>query len=118
MKVLLYFQYFIFLRAAGGVEGKLVPFLFAQERRAERRMIGHFARHNVRLFRTDDRVYMLLIRAYLLHGHGRAHADDARLGAADDFCVLKYALKIANAFLYRGQHLARLLILGVLGQVA
>src|SRR3990167_785556 len=53
---LFYLKNLILLRAAGGVEGKLVPFLFTQERRAERRMIGNFASHDIGLLRSDYRV--------------------------------------------------------------
>src|SRR3989344_2125552 len=114
---LFYLKNLIFLRAAGGVEGNLVPFLFTQKRGAQRRMVGNLAADDVGLLRADNGVHMFLIRAYFLHRHGRAHADRVGLGAADDFCVLEYAFELPDALLYRSLHLARLLILGIFGQV-
>src|SRR3989344_1828886 len=104
--------------AAGGVKRKVVPFLFAQKRSAERRVAGHFAEHDVGLFGADDDVGMLVVPAYFLHQHCRAHADDVGLGAADDFCALEDAFQLADTLLYRALHLAGLLVLGVFGQVA
>src|SRR3989344_5036572 len=115
---LFYLKNLILLRAAGGVEGKLVPFLFPEQGGAQRRVIGTLARHDVGLLRADYRVRVLLVCAYFLHRNGRAHADCVGLGAADDFCVLKYPLELADALLYRCLHLARLLILGIFGEVA
>src|SRR3989338_4708824 len=115
---LFYLKNLIFLRAAGGVEGKLVPFLFAQKRGAQRRVIGHLAEHDVGLLGADDDIGMLVVPAYFLHQHRRAHADDVGLGAADNFCALEDALQLADALLYRALHLASLLVLGVFGQIA
>src|SRR3989338_203969 len=115
---LFYLKDFIFLRAAGGVEGELVPFLFTEQCGAERRMVGNLAADDVGLLRADNGVYMFLVRADFLHRHGRAHPDSVGLGAADDFCVLKYPLQLAHALLYRALHLARLLVLRIFGEVA
>src|SRR3989338_2072533 len=106
---LFYLKDFILLRAAGGVKGKLVPFLFAEQCGAERRMVGNFSADDVGLLCADNGVHMFLVCPNFLHRHGRAHADRVGLGAADDFCVLEYAFELADALLSRALHLAGLL---------
>src|SRR3989344_578467 len=72
---LFYLKNLVFLRTAGGVEGKLIPLLFTQQCGAQGRVVRNFAGEHVGLLCPDDGVDVFVLAAQLLHGYGRAHPD-------------------------------------------
>src|SRR5258708_4610901 len=105
--------------AAGGFEGEGVPCLAADHGLAERRFVGDLALRHVCLFGADDMIALLFAGAGLFDDDDGAHIHNVGgwlLG--DDDSGLQETLERRDALFDAGLGLARLLVLGILREVA
>ena len=94
--------------------------LMAEQRLAERRVVGDAALHGVGLLRADDGVELLVTGLHILNLDGAAEADLAFgvLGLVDDDGVGKDVLDLGDAAVELGLLVLGLVVFAVFGKVA
>ena len=93
----------------------------ADERRADRGLVGELAVGRIGFGRADDGVGLLLVGVILVNdGHAAAEADrvGADLALVHDDGVLDHGLQLGNALFEHSLIVLRRVIFGVLAQVA
>ena len=107
--------------AAGGLGGHGLADMRADERRADRGLVGELAVGRIGFRRANNGIRLFVIGfVFVNDGHARAETDDVRadLALVHDDGVLDHRFQLGDALLQHGLIVLRCVVFGVLAQVA